>query len=423
MKTELEFANEVDRKGGRLYAVGGRVRDYLMGIPWEDNDYCVTGFDNDSFLLAFPSAKQVIGQDGEKMLDVFLVNVGKEQVEVALARQEVKTGKGYHGFLRVSTKDITIEQDLYRRDVKINSIALDILTGEIIDPYGGREDIKNRMLRATSDAFYEDPVRVYRVAVRYAKTEFTVEERTKEMMKTAAKELSEVKRERVVKEMEKAFSSKKPDLFFRLLQELDILSIHFPEIDALVDVSQPIEYHPEGHVFEHTMQSLREMRSLTDRKEELYAILSHDVGKALTPKEELPKHHGHEAAGVPVVENMNKRLGVPTTWKKAATFATEYHGKFHLIGEMKSVKVVDLLTGANRNPLGVEGLANVALADKRGRNNPTVIHPYYDFALAAMEEIAKVKGNPELEGKKAGEDKRRRQGEVVARIKKEMKLK
>lgn len=421
MKTELEFAKEVAKKDGALYDVGGSVRDYFMGIPCKDHDYCVTGFDNESFLLAFPDAKQVIGQNGEKTVDVFLMHVGEEQVEVALARQEVKTGEGYHGFQYVSTKDITIEKDLYRRDLTINSMARKVLTGEIIDPYGGREDIKNRILRATSDAFYEDPLRVYRVAVRYAKTDFAVEERTKEMMKIAAKELHTVKRERVVAEMEKAFSSKKPDLFFRLLQELDILSVHFPEIDALVGVSQPKEHHPEGDVFEHTMQSLREMRSLTDRKEELYAILSHDVGKALTPTESLPKHHGHEAAGVPVVEMMNKRLGVPTTWKKAAMFATENHGKFHLIGEMKSVKVVDLLTGANRNPLGVKGLANVALADRRGRNNPSVTHPYYDFALAAIEEITKVKGNPELEGKRAGEDKRRRQAEVVARMKKEMK--
>lgn len=418
MKTVLEFALKVKEAGGVLYDVGGGVRDDLLGIPSKDRDYCVTGFTPKSFKKAFPDAQQVIGQDGKKTVYVFLVEITGVRVEVALARKEIKTGSR-HGDYEYEVEGITIETDLYRRDVTINSIARNVLTGEYIDPYGGIEDLKNGIIRATSDAFYEDALRVYRVAVRHAKTGFVVEERTKEMMKKASLELPDISSERVVEELKKAYDSPAPDKFFRLLQELDILHIHFPHLAGLYGVPQPPEHHPEGHTFEHTMRTIVAMKKLSSRYEDMYSISFHDVGKKVTPKELLPKHHGHEEAGVPLVEEMSKSLGVPTSWRKAALYATKYHGKFHRLGEIRDIKIVDFLVEAEKTPLKVEGLAKVALADARGKKDPDATHPYYDFALRAIQEISKVKGNKELEGIKARDDKRRRQAVIIRKLKKE----
>lgn len=436
---EKQFAEIIAEKGGRLYRVGGQVRDEIL-IKLEnahlsheeveekitrtvkDKDYCLVGFDRVSFLETFPKAQQVIGQNGEKTVDVFLLEIDGGKEEIALARQEVKVGEGYHGFEFMSEKTTTIQQDLYRRDLTINSIAQDVLTNEYVDPYGGIQDIQNKVLRATSDAFYEDPLRVYRVAVRYAKmSDFTVEERTKEMMKKASIELKDLKSERVVEELKKALLAKRPDLFFRLLQELDILKIHFPEVAALDGVIQPQQHHPEGDAFEHTMRTMVAMRNNDGSLEEIFCMLMHDVGKALTPKELLPKHHGHEQEGVPLVQTFCERLIVPKTWKKSALFATGKHGKFHKIGEMKAGKIVDLLNEADRTPIGVKGFAKVALADARGKANPDADHPYVTFALRAIEEMKKIKGNKELEGEKARDDKRSRQITVIKALKREMK--
>ncbi|WP_310877046.1 HD domain-containing protein [Priestia megaterium] len=416
---EIEFAEKVNTAGGTTYIVGGWVRDELMNQEPKDKDYCVTGFDKTLFLGTFPEAQQVIGQNGKKNVEVFLLDINGNREEIALARKEIKQGEGYHGFKFISNKDITIEDDLYRRDLTINSMAINILTNELIDPYGGKQDIENKVLRATSEAFYEDPLRVYRVAVRHAKTGFEVDDKTKEMMKIASQELHTVKKERVVQELKKSLTSDNPDKFFRLLQEIEVLDIHFGHLDNLYGVIQPVQHHPEGDAFEHTMRVLTAMRKLTSKEERLFSALVHDLGKGITPKELLPKHHGHESAGVPLVKEMCKELGVPKKWEQAALFATENHGKFHSLGNMRDIRIVDLLNEAEKNPLTVEGFADVALSDSRGKENPNEHHPYYTFALEVIREISKVKGNKELEGLKAKEDKRKRQAAIVKSIKKE----
>jgi len=420
---EKAFSKTIINHGGKLYVVGGWVRDTLMDKTPKDKDYCVTGFNREKFLAVFPQAKQVIGEKGKQTVDVFLLNIDDETQEVSLARKEVKTGKGYHGFSFNSDESVTIEEDLERRDITINSIAYDIEKDKYIDPFGGIADVKNRIIKATSEAFYEDPLRVYRIAVRAAITGFNVEERTKEMMIKASEELHLIHKERVVKELEKALTAENPDKFFRLLQELGILQIHFKQVSDLFGVTQPEKYHPEGDAFEHTMQVLVAMSKLTDRVELLYSALVHDLGKAVTPKELLPNHHGHEDEGVPLVKELSEALGVPNKWKDTALFATEYHGKFHRIGEIRDIKVSDLLMKAHKNPIGLDGFAAIGLADTRGKGDPTKEHPYYEFALRAGEEIVKVKGNKEFEGIRARDDKRRRQAAIVKQMKKEMGIK
>lgn len=415
---ETEFAQLINENSGKLYIVGGWVRDSLMKTQPKDKDYCITGFNKEKFIRLFPAAKQVIGEKGMQTVDVFLFEIDKEIQEVALARKEIKTGEGYHGFNFHSDEDVTIEDDLKRRDITINSIAYDVLNNIFIDPFNGIKDIEKGIIRATSEAFYEDPLRVYRIAVRAAITGFIVEERTKQMMIKASNELSILSQERVVKELEKALLSKYPDKFFRLLQELDILNIHFKELNNLVNVPQPVKFHPEGDCFEHTMQVLVAMSKLTKRVELLYSALVHDLGKGITPIDMLPNHHGHENEGVPLVESLSKSLGVPNKWRDTALFATEYHGKFHKIGEMKDIKIADLLMTAHKNPIGIEGFALMGLADTRGKGDPDKEHLYYEFAIESGKEIVKVKGNKEFEGIRARDDKRRRQAAIVKEMKK-----
>ena len=423
-QNEKEFAQATVEKGGRLYRVGGSIRDELRGIKPKDDDYCVTGFSNQTFLNAFPSAHQVLDKNGEKTVDVFLLKVNGKTVEVALARTETMvedSNEGYHAFEFHADEDITIEMDLYRRDMTINSIAKDLLTGEYIDPYGGIQDIKDKVIRATSDAFYEDPTRVYRVAVRYAIDEgYEVEERTKVMMKKASRKLDKVAINRVVNELEKALLSPRPDKFFRLLQEVDVLDIHYPWVNNLVGVIQPEEHHPEGDAFEHTMRTLLSMRKQSEKAEEIFSMLTHDFGKYLTPLEKRPAHHGHEKAGVPLVNEMCNALKLPRSWRRAALFATEYHGKFHALGEMRIGKVVDLLVKAERTPLKIEGFARVGLADTRGKKDPNAKHPNTKFALLAKEELLKAKPNLSLKGRAVGEDMRRQQIGDVKKLKKQL---
>lgn len=413
---EQTFSKLIAYAGGRAYIVGGWNRDQLLGKQPKDKDYCVTGFNKSSFINLFPQAKQVIGKKGKQTVDVFLLDIDGVIQEVALARKEVKKGTGYHGFEFHSDENVTIEQDLLRRDLTINAIAYDLEEKRYIYPEGAMDDIKNHILRATSDAFYEDPLRVYRVAVRHAKTGFQVEERTKQMMITASKELPFLPKERVFQELKKALTAEYPDLFFRLLEELGILSIHFKPIADLKGVEQPAKFHPEGDAFEHTMNTVKAMKSMTDDPMMVFCMLVHDVGKALTPIEFLPKHPGHEERGVPVVSKLCGELGVSRNWKKAAKFATENHGRFHVLHQMRSVKVVDLLTEAEKNPLTAEGLAMVGLADARGKGNPQEEHPNYPLAIRAIEEIKQVKGDKSLKGMKAWQDKRNRQAAIIDQI-------
>jgi len=311
-----DIARIIEQNGGRLYLVGGAVRDSLLNRPIYDEDYCVVGTDKDKFIELFPEAIL-----RGKSFEVFDIG-GKE---FAFARTEKKTGRGHKSFEITTGKEITIEEDLKRRDITINAIAKDVLTGEIIDPFEGIKDIKNKIIRAIGHSFLEDPLRVYRVARFASELEFDVEENTLEYMRRLKDELDTLSKERVFVEFRKALASNRPSRFFNVLKDANVLDIHFKEIYDLIGSLQPIKYHPEGDSYNHTMIAVDNSVKLTNDLSIRYACLVHDLGKGLTPKEEYPHHHGHSSKGAEPVRNLSNRIGTPTSWKNAGITSSKEH--------------------------------------------------------------------------------------------------
>lgn len=351
----LEIAKLIENHGGRLYLVGGALRDKLLNRPIFDEDYCVVGLEKQDFLELFPNA-HIRG----KAFEVFELNGH----EFALARTEKKIGKGHKQFEITTNKNITIEEDLLRRDITINSIAQDVLTKEIIDPFNGREDLKNKIIRATSTSFKEDPLRVYRVARFASELNFKVEKLTIQMMNELKGELNSLSKERVFCEFRKALATEKPSIFFYVLKEAGVLDIHFKEIYDLIGSIQPIEYHPEGDSYNHTMIVLDNSAKLTDNLEIRYASLVHDLGKGLTPKEILPHHYGHDERGVEPERKLSNRIGVPTSWKKAGITSCKEHMRGGIFSQMTPEKQVSFIERVEKSVLGLHGLQIVVYCDK-----------------------------------------------------------
>lgn len=350
-----KIAKKIKNAGGEIYLVGGAIRDEIMGRKIGDEDYCVVGINQSRFEKLFPNAI-IRGKD----FAVYDID-GKE---FALARKERKTGQGHKEFVIEADENITIEQDLARRDITVNSMAKNILTREIIDPYGGKEDIKNKIIRMTTDAFAEDPLRVYR-ASRFASTlEFEVEENTIKAMNTLKQELKYLSVERVFNEFRKALASNKPSIFFNTLRKANVLEIHFKEIYDLIGQTQPEKYHPEGDSYNHTMQVVDYSTMLTQELQIRYSCLVHDLGKGTTPKEILPHHYGHEQRGEELVGEMGRRLKVPNLWTLCGKVTAKEHmkgGKFH---EMKPKKQVDFIEKVAKSRLGLEGMKIVVMCDR-----------------------------------------------------------
>ncbi|MFW5962335.1 MAG: HD domain-containing protein [bacterium] len=381
-----KFVQKIANLGGSVFLVGGAVRDLLLGLVPKDRDYCVTGVTVEAFTSAFPKA-ELVGKD----FPVFLLEVDGEVSEVAFARTERKSGKGHQGFDVFTSPEVTIEEDLLRRDLTINAMAKNLVTGEIIDPFEGQKDLHNGIIRATSSAFAEDPLRVLRAARFAARYGFVIEERTLEMMSSLRGELSELSVERVFVELSKTLEqAKRPSVFFRVLKAAKVLDVHFPEVADLVGVPQPEKHHPEGDAFEHSLQVLDEASKLSQEPVVRFAALAHDLGKAVTPNDVLPSHHGHGKAGVPIVQAMALRLKLPVAWSKAACAAAELHMKAHLVTKMRPGKLVDLLTAAHKSQLGVHGLVVVSLADERGRNNSGAEAPHLHQLPAIASEMFSV---------------------------------
>ena len=267
---------------GKLYLVGGAVRDSLLNRPISDEDYCIVGLDKEKFLELFPQSFP-----RGKSFEVFDL----EGKEFALARTEKKIGRGHKEFEIITGKEITIEEDLKRRDLSINAIAKDVLNNNIIDPFGGVEDINNKIIRATSNSFMEDPLRAYRAARFASQLDFKVEENTIKMMNKLKGELSTLSKERVFCELKKALNTNKPSTFFNVLRKAEILDIHFKEIYDLIGAIQPEKYHPEGDSYNHTLLALDNSAKLTNSLMIRYSALVHDLGKGLTPKEMYPHHY------------------------------------------------------------------------------------------------------------------------------------
>lgn len=313
-----EIAKKIEKNGGRLYLVGGAVRDSLLKINGHDEDYCVVGIESSTFEEMFKNAVKR-GKDFE----VFDLD-GRE---FAMARLERKVAKGHKGFEVISGKNVTLLEDLKRRDITINSIAQDVLTKEIIDPFNGRKDLEKGIIRATSKSFIEDPLRVYRVARLASKLQFKVEKNTIEVMKNLKNELNSLSNERVFQELRKALNQDKPSIFFNVLKEAGVLDVHFEEIYKLIGAEQPVKYHPEGDAYNHTMLALDMSAKLTNDEKIRFSVLVHDLGKGLTKKEEYPHHIGHEEKGVEQLEKFSKRLKIPNSWKKCGKTACREHMK------------------------------------------------------------------------------------------------
>lgn len=308
----------------QIYLVGGAVRDELLGLKPHEHDWVVVGASPQELL---DEGFQQVGKD----FPVFLHPDTKE--EYALARTERKAGKGYHGFEVFADPSVTLVEDLIRRDLTINAIAKSD-DGKLIDPYGGVNDLKDRVLRHVSDAFEEDPLRVLRVArfaAKLAPFGFTLAEETRALMQKMVHsgELSDLTPERVWQEVTKALKTAKPSIFFEVLDEVGAVAVLFPELYQLHDVTQPVQYHPEGDVWIHTMMVLDAAADLSEDLNVRFAALVHDLGKGITPKALWPKHHGHEKAGLPLVKAMAERYRVPKQAQNFALKVTEYHGIVH----------------------------------------------------------------------------------------------
>ncbi|MDD2725572.1 MAG: multifunctional CCA addition/repair protein [Methylovulum sp.] len=364
------------------YLVGGAVRDKLLKLPVTENDWVVLGETPDSLLkLGF----RPVGKD----FPVFLHP--ETQEEYALARTERKTAHGYKGFSVYSAPDVTLEEDLIRRDLTINAMAM-TADGRVIDPYHGQRDLELRVFRHVSPAFAEDPVRILRVArfaARYSILGFTLAPETLELMQSMvdAGEVDYLVSERVWAELFKALNERTPVAFFTTLKVCGALARIFPELDNLFGVPQPAKYHPEIDTGIHSLMCLEQAALLSTSPEVRFAALVHDLGKALSPKENLPHHYGHETKGLPILEAMCERLRIPNAFKTLAQQVMQYHTHCHKAAELRPNTLTDTLAalGAFKPANGLEQFLLACEADARGRtgleNQP---YPQADlFRIAA----------------------------------------
>ena len=348
----------------KIYLVGGAVRDELLGYPFKEKDWVVVGATVDDMISR---GYQQVGKD----FPVFLHPKTKE--EHALARTERKTAAGYKGFEVHASPDVTLEDDLIRRDLTINAIAKDE-EGKFIDPYHGINDIKNKILRHVSDAFAEDPVRILRIArfmARYAHLGFSIADETLTLMKkmVSAGEVDALVPERVWQEMQKALSEKTPTAFITTLRDCGALAKILPELDCLFGVPQPEEHHPEIDTGIHTMLVLEQACLLSNSSDVRFAALMHDLGKGTTPKEEWPRHIAHEARGADIVKTVCQRLRIPNEFRDLAERTARFHLHYHRALELKPATVVKTLEqlDAYRKPERFEKFLLASEADARGR--------------------------------------------------------
>ena len=348
----------------KTYRVGGCVRDRLLNLPIKDRDWVVVGANPEEMLK---QGFKPIGKD----FPVFLHPKTKE--EYALARTERKTGPGYTGFEFHASAEITLDEDLQRRDLTINALA-ETESGEIIDPYNGQQDLHDRILRHVAPAFAEDPVRILRVArfaARYAELGFTIADETMSLMQDMVKqgEVDALVPERVWQEMQKALSEKTPARFIEVLRECGALKKLLPEVDCLFGIPQPEKYHPEIDTGVHVLLVMAQAARLTNDTRVRFAALMHDLGKGITPKEELPQHIEHESRGVPLVKNVCKRFRIPNDYRDLAVLVTKYHLYPHLAKELRPETKLKLFESldAFRRPERFELFLLACEADSRGR--------------------------------------------------------
>ena len=372
----------------QVYLVGGAVRDERLGLPVSDRDWCVVG--------ATPEDLEALGYKSVgKDFPVFLHPETGE--EYALARTERKTAAGYHGFAFDTSTDVTIEDDLGRRDLTINALAIDS-DGNLIDPYNGARDIEQRLLRHVSPAFSEDPVRILRAAkfaARFHDLGFRIAPETLELMRSMVDdgEVQALVPDRVWKEVSAALSGPRPRIFFEALRECGALSVLLPEIEALYGIPQPEKWHPEIDTGLHTMMVLDQTEKLSDDLDVRFAALTHDLGKATTDKDKLPSHPGHEKRSVKLIRKMAERMPIPRACRELAVIVAEFHGHCHRAFELRPGTIVRLLerTDAFRRPERFDKFLIACEADSRGRKGlEDRDYPQVEFlrgALAAANDV------------------------------------
>ena len=403
----------------KIYEVGGVVRDELLGRAHGDRDYVVVGATPQEMLeLGYTP----VGKD----FPVFLHPQTKE--EYALARTERKSGRGYHGFEMHASPDVTLDQDLARRDLTINAMARDE-RGTLVDPYQGEKDLHERVLRHVSPAFVEDPVRVLRVArfmARFAPLGFVVAEETLALMRemVANGEVEHLVPERVWAETRKALGEPQPSTFLQTLRASGALRVLFPEIDALYGVPQSPQHHPEVDCGVHLELVLDQAAKLAPGDDLVgYCALTHDLGKALTPADVLPRHIAHEHRGLAPARALSERLRVPAEHAQLAELTCRHHLDAHRVLELKPSTVLELLLAfdALRRPQRLEPFLLTCMADKRGRlRHEHDEYPQADYLRATRDAAASITSQPFLEqglqGTQIGEAMRRARIEAIAKV-------
>lgn len=379
----------------QIYKVGGAVRDRLLGIPFSDTDWVVVGASADEMLA---QGYRPVGAD----FPVFLHP--KTGEEYALARTERKSGRGYGGFTFYASPDVTLEEDLIRRDLTINAMAEDD-DGKVVDPYHGQKDLEARLLRHVSPAFAEDPLRVLRVArfaARYAPMGFSVAPETLALMRELSEsgELEALTAERSWKEISRALMESRPDVFIQVLRDCGALTVLMPEVDALFGVPQPPQHHPEVDTGEHVLAVLRECAKHDQPLSVRWACLMHDVGKGETREEDWPKHHAHEHLGLPLIDAINARFKVPRECQELARLVGEYHTHCHRALELRPNTVLELLQSFDvyRRPQRFEEFLAASEMDARGRHGlEDREYPQAEYLRGAAQAARAVAVQPLLE--------------------------
>jgi tRNA nucleotidyltransferase (CCA-adding enzyme) len=405
-----------------VYLVGGAVRDALLGLPVKERDWVVVGGTRDELLrLNF----REVGRD----FPVFLHPNTHE--EHALARRERKVSRGYRGFEVEFGPEVTLEEDLARRDLTINAMARSA-DGALIDPYGGQLDLKARLLRHVSPAFIEDPVRILRsarFAARFAPLGFSIAPETKALMRAVVErgEADALVPERVWQETEKALRESKANVFFEVLRECGALRVVYPEIDALFGVPQPARWHPEIDTGVHTLMVLEQAALLSTDPKVRFAALVHDLGKATTPPQEWPGHKGHEERSMALIEALSERLRLPSEYRELGLIVARYHGNVHRAFELRPNTILQILekTDAFRRPERFAQALLACEADSRGRLGlETTPYPQREYLQAARDAAAAIKPTAEEIAGNGGaaiaqlvhERRRRTIAELAARI-------
>lgn len=406
----------------KTYQVGGCVRDILLGIEHHDVDYVIVGAQGKDIDMLLEKGFNWVGA-------AFPVLLSPDNVEYALARIEAKVGQGYHGFACEFGPHVTLEEDCYRRDLTINAIAFDPETQEYFDPYGGMKDIQEKYLRHVSHHFKDDPVRALRLArfaARFENLGFTVHPDTKQLVREMINngELDHLVPERVWEECTKAMKFNFTG-FLRSLHDLGVLEHVLPEVAALDGVPQPAAYHPEIDTLIHTFMCVEQAEKMRLSPECLWAVLLHDLGKAVTPSDQWPKHLMHEKLGVPLVKDVCERLKVPNSFKELALMVCEHHLDCHKVKEFKPSTLVKRfkMYGAYRFPERFKMFLKCCEADARGRTGfEDREYTQGDYYMEMFEIAASVKfadlNKPNLEPQKIQESlERLRTSKISQKVK------